>query len=86
MKAISTSRKHALKRVRYVKRKCSNAGKVSVTLFSEHQEAFVADINAEVLMNEISDEVIFNWDQTGLLYQLEMDHALAGEKASYLQL
>ena len=27
---------------------------------------FLADIAAETLMNDIPDELIFNWDQTGL--------------------
>ena len=27
---------------------------------------FLADIAAEVLMNDIPDDLIFNWDQTGL--------------------
>ena len=43
-----------LKRMGYVKRKCSNAGKISVTHFIELKEAFLADVKAEVLMNEIS--------------------------------
>ena len=48
----------------YVKRKCSNAGKISPTQFAETQEIFLADIKAQVLMNNIPDELIFNWDQT----------------------
>jgi hypothetical protein len=27
---------------------------------------FLADLTAEVLMNDIPDELIINWDQTGL--------------------
>ena len=49
-----------------MKRKCSNAGKISVARFTELQDAFLADIKAEVLLNEIPDELVFNWDQTGL--------------------
>ena len=55
-----------LNRMGYVKRKCSNAGKVSVTRFAEIQEAFLADVTAEVVMNEIPDDLIVNWDQTAL--------------------
>lgn len=50
----------------YVKRKCSNAGKVSLLHFAEIKEVFLADIQAMVLMNEIPDELIVNWDQTGI--------------------
>ena len=44
-------------RMGFVKRKCSNAGKVPVEMF---QDIFLADIVAEVIMNDIPDELIFN--------------------------
>ena len=53
-------------RMGFVKRKCSNVGKVPVEMFQELKEVFLADIVAEVIMNDIPDELIFNWDQTGL--------------------
>lgn len=40
-----------LGRMSYVKRKCSNAWKVSLPQFSELQQVFLADIQAEVVMN-----------------------------------
>ena len=46
-----------------MKRKSSNAGKVSTPHF---EETIVAYITAEVVMNEIPDELIINWDQTAL--------------------
>ena len=58
--------KSLLNRMGYVKRKCSNAGKISPIQFAEIQEVFLADIKAQVLMNDIPDELIINWDQTGL--------------------
>lgn len=58
--------KSLLTRMGYVKRKCSNAGKISVTRFAELQEVFLADIKAQVLMNDIPDELVINWDQTAL--------------------
>ena len=30
------------------------------------KEIFLADVTAEVVINEIPDELIFNWDQTAL--------------------
>ena len=47
-------------------KKGSNAGKVSQPHLEELQEIFLADIQAEVLMNDIPPDLIFNWDQTGL--------------------
>ena len=41
-----------------VKRKSSNAGKIAVARFEEVQEEFLADIKAEVLMNEVHPELI----------------------------
>ena len=35
-------------------------------MFQELKEVFLVDIVAEVIMNDILDELIFNWDQTGL--------------------
>jgi hypothetical protein len=58
--------KSLLKRMGYEKRKGSNAGKLTVSQFKEIQEEFLADIKAEVVMNEIPNDLIFNWDQTGL--------------------
>ena len=55
-----------LTRMGYIKRKCSNAGKVAVPRFLELQGDFLADIQAEVVMNEIPTELILNWDQTAL--------------------
>ena len=50
----------------YVKRKCSNAGKLAVPRFSELQADFLADVQAEVIMNEVPAQLIFNWDQIAL--------------------
>ena len=58
--------KSLLSRMKYVKRKCSNAGKVSLPNFKTIQAVFLADLKAEVLMNDVPDELILNWDQTGL--------------------
>ena len=52
----------------YVKRKGSNVGKVSVSCFNELQDVFLRDIQAEVVMNDIPKDLIFNWDQTAIHY------------------
>ncbi len=56
--------KSILKRMGYTKRKGTNAGKVTVTRFEEVKEYFMADIKAQIVMNEIPDDLIINWDQT----------------------
>ena len=60
--------KSLLKRLGYVKWKCSNARKVNVAHFEEVREAFLADITAEAVINDIPNEMIFNWDQIALHY------------------
>ena len=50
----------------YVKRKSSNAGKVTVPQFEELKEMFLVDVKAEVVMNDISKEMACNLDQTQL--------------------
>lgn len=60
--------KSLLHRMGYVKRKCSNAGKVSIFRFEEIQKDFLADIQAQVVMHDIPEELIFNWDQTPLKF------------------
>ena len=52
----------------YVKRKDSNAGKITVSRFEEVKEEFLADVKAEVLMNDIPPQLVFNWDQTAVHY------------------
>ena len=58
--------KSIFQRTGYVKRKCSNAGKITGGCFKELQEEFLADIKAEVLMNDVPPPLIFNLDQTAL--------------------
>ena len=58
--------KSILKRMGFSKRKGTNAGKITVAHFEEVKECFMADIQAEVIMNEIPDDLTVNWDQTPL--------------------
>ena len=55
-----------MKRMGYVKRRCSNAGKVTVEDFEELKAVFLVDVKAEVLMNDIPIDLVVNWDQTGI--------------------
>ena len=51
-----------------MKRKRSNAGKVTVSHFQELQEVFLTNIKAEILLNNVPRELVFNSDQTAVKY------------------
>ena len=55
------------------------AGKVTVAQFKE-VDVFMADIQAEVLMNDIHLQLIFNWDQTPIHYVPTGEWAMNREK------
>ena len=55
-------------RMGYVKRKGSNAGKVTIGHFEEVKQIFLADITAVAFMNDIPPQLILNWDQTAIHY------------------
>ena len=57
-----------MKRMGYVKRKGSNADKVEVSKLKELRDVYIADIVAEVIMNDIHPDMIFNWDQTAIQF------------------
>ena len=53
-------------RMGYVKRKCSISCKVPLVQFKISKEIFLADLTAEIVMNETPKELILKWDQTGV--------------------
>lgn len=56
-----------LKRMGFVRRKATTAkSKQSIAEFAELKRSFLADVVATVTMESIPDELILNWDQTGL--------------------
>ena len=54
-----------LYRMNFVKRRGSSTAKMTVTNFEVVKEQFVLDVNAVVEMDDISPELVLNWDQTG---------------------
>ena len=48
----------------FEKRKVCNAGKTLVLEFQAMKQHFLADIAAEVIMNDIPQDQVINWDQT----------------------
>ena len=55
-----------LNQMGYMKRKCSTAGKTTISEFDEIKKVFLADVAAIVVMQNIPSDLIFNWDQTRL--------------------
>ncbi len=60
--------KSLLRRMGLVKRRASTKSKVSIENFEELKEQYLLDIKACVEMDEVPDELIINWDQTGIHY------------------
>ena len=55
-----------LQHMAFVKVKFSTSGKISMAQFNKCEEIFFADVAAEILINDIPESLILNWDQTGL--------------------
>ena len=60
--------KYLLKRMGFVKRKACSKSKVNVEKFQELKEDFLLEIKNTVVMDEIPEDLIINFDQTGLNY------------------
>lgn len=54
--------KSLMSRMGLVKRKASNVGKIFVSEFEVMKQQFLADIAAEVIMNEVPHALVINWD------------------------
>ena len=54
--------------MRFFRRKVSNAGKVLPAEYAELKEQFLADVAAEMILNDIPADLVINWDQTGLKF------------------
>ena len=60
--------KYLLKCLGFVKRKACSKSKVSVERFQELKEDFLLEIKNTVVMDDIPENLIINFDQTGLNY------------------
>ena len=54
----------------FVKRKATTKSKVTVEHFDKLKEQYLLDIKVVVELEEIPEDVIINWDQTGINYNL----------------
>ena len=60
--------KYLLNRMGFVKRKATTKAKVDVKEFEEIKKLFLLDVKNVAQMDEISEDMIVNWDQTGVNY------------------
>jgi len=60
--------KYVLQRMGFVKRKATTKAKINVQDFEEIKKLFLLDVSNVVKMDEICEEMIVNWDQTGINY------------------
>ena len=58
--------KSLLFRINFVKRRGSSTAKMPVANFEAVKEQFVIDVNAVIEMEDIPQQLVFNWDQTGI--------------------
>ena len=60
--------KNFLHRMEFVKRRGTTKAKVEVEDFELLKEQYLRDIKSVIEMDEIPDELVINWDQTGIHY------------------
>lgn len=60
--------KYLLKHMGFIKRKACSKSKVNVERFHELKEAFLLEITNTAVMDNIPEDLIINFDQTGLNY------------------
>ena len=60
--------KYLLGKMNYVKRRATTKHKVTVSNFEQLKQEFLMNIKAVVTFEEIPDNLIINWDQTGIKY------------------
>ena len=52
----------------FVKRRANTKSKVSVEQLDELKELFLLDFNNVIEMNDVPEQLVINWDQTGISY------------------
>ena len=77
--------KHLLSRMGFVKRRANTKAKVIVEHFDELKKLFLLEFNNVVEMDEVSAELIINWDQTGINYILVSSWTMEEEGSKRVQ-
>ena len=77
--------KYLLHRMGFVKRKATSKAKVPIENFEEHKKAYLQDIKLVVSMDEISEDLVINFDQTGINYIPVSDWTMEAEGAKRVE-
>ena len=78
--------KYLLRRMGFVKRKGTTKAKGSVEDFEEVKRKYLQDMELVISMDEIPDDLVINFDQTGIHYIPVSDWTMAEEGAKRIEI
>ena len=79
--------KYLLSKMKFVKRKATTKkSAITVSNFDEIKDNFLMDIKAAVVMEEVPDDMILNWDQTTIKYIPVSNWTMATEGSKRIEL
>ena len=78
--------KSLLQRMGFVKRRACSKGKVSVENFQVRKEQFLFDVKVIIEMEDISTDLVINWDQTGIHYVPVSNYTMEKEGSKRIEL
>ena len=70
----------------FVKRRACSKGKVSVENFQVQKEQFLFDVKVIIEMEDISTDLVINWDQTGIHYVPVSNYTMEKEGSKRIEL
>ena len=77
--------KHFLNRLGYVKRKATTKASISSVDFTAQKEQFLFDIQTIIEMEDIPNELVINWDHTGINYVPVSNWTMATEGSKRIE-
>ena len=77
--------KYLLNKMNYVKRRATTKCKVDVKNFEQLKGEYLISIKAVVMFKDIPDELIINWDQTGIKYVPVSEWTMAEYKSKRVE-
>ena len=79
--------KYLLSKMKFVKRKATTTkSAITVSNFDEIKDNFLMDIKAVVVMEQVPDDMILNWDQTSIKYIPVSNWTMATEGSKRIEL
>ena len=77
--------KYLLGKINYVKRQATTKHKVTVSNFEQAKQEFLINIKAVVTFEKIPNDLIINWDQTGIKYVPVSEWTVAEHKSKWVE-